>query len=132
MEFLPGFAQFADLHQMVVEDVRRDYYVRDRIDPFDLTDREFKDNYRFEKDNVEEITNMLHQDIPDDGRIHSMTPLQMVCMTLSALAGDELQRTSARLTGCTQVTVHNSLHKVLDACIVIAPRYVRLDLSEIN
>ena len=102
-----------------------------RQDPFmSMNDREFRINFRLKKDSVLNLNNVLSPYLKEDGRGHALTPLQMILLTLSSLAGDEFQRTSARLLRCDQATVSRATDKVLNALVCIKPLYVRLPTRE--
>ena len=71
-----------DLNEIIREPVRR----RNRADPLqEIPDREFKARFRFSKDNVLRITDMLRHSLIAGGRGHPFSPEEIVCLSLDIL-----------------------------------------------
>ena len=105
------------------------YHVKrffERIDPFTAyNDREFRLNFRLSKESVIELTRLIAPHLKPQRNYREFTPLEMVCLTLSNLGGDEFQRTSGRLVRCDQGTVTRVLDQTLDAINTLKPDYIR-------
>ena len=103
----------------------------DRGDPFvELNEAEFWLHYRFSPESVEHLADVITPHLRVDNRRHSLTPLQMVLLTLSSLGGDEFQRTTARMVRCSQQTVSVAAARVINALVALKPRYVRLPTAD--
>ena len=108
-------------------EVREPWRHFERHDPFvELNDREFRLQFRFSKDSVDNLVDLVTPHFPQDDRRHVLTPLQNVLVTLSSLAGDEFQRTSALLTWCCQKTVSNCVTRTFNALEALKPDFVYL------
>ena len=56
-----------------------------RGNPFEsMTDREFRLNFRLSKSSVIELTRLIEPHLTVDERSHTLTPIQMVCLTLDS------------------------------------------------
>jgi hypothetical protein len=77
---------------------------RRRVDPTEvLSDTEFKRHFRFDKQSVKVIAEMLHEDLAQpNNRGRSLSPLQQVCIALNHYAGGHFQRISAMCAGVSQ------------------------------
>ena len=105
----------------------REWRQFERSDPFvDLNDREFKLQYRFSKQSVLRLVSELSPYLVDDKRKHCLSPLQQVMITLSHLAGDEFERSTARWVRCCPETVSNCIDRVYTGLEALKPKYVRL------
>ena len=82
---------------------------RDRQDPFELHDLEFKGRYRFSKANVQRLSTMLAPFLEkQNNRGLSFTPLQIVCAGL-----DYLGEVTSRGWKVFVLVLQNQPHKVL-------------------
>jgi hypothetical protein len=80
-----------------------------------LDDAEFRRTFRFSKDGVEELVQMMHNQLSfDDGRNPVML-LQQVLVALNHYAGDYFQRTSALCAGISKPTACRIIHRVSQA-----------------
>ena len=105
---------------------RQTWRKHEREDFFDtLRDAEFRLQYRFTKDSVLKIADLLTPHLRPADRSHCLTPLQMTMLTLSNLAGDGFQRTTALHVRCSQGTVCNVMGQTLDAILQLKDQYVR-------
>ena len=96
-----------------------------RGNPFEsMTDREFRLNFRLSKSSVIELTRLIEPHLTVDERSHTLTPIQMVCITLDNLGADEFQRITARLVQCDQGVVCRVLNKVFDAILALKPDFI--------
>ena len=104
---------------------RHDWRHFERGNPFEsMTDREFRLNFRLSKESVIELTRLITPHLRVDNRSHSLTPLQMMCVTLDNLGADEFQRVTARLVQCDQGVVCRVLDKVFDAILALKPDFI--------
>ena len=63
-----------------------------------MRDWEFRQRFRFSKDGVLRICDLLAPYVHYDQRSHCLTPLQSLCLTLSFLGGHEFQRTTVTIS----------------------------------
>ena len=77
---------------------------------FDIPEREFKVRFRFSKENVRRITELVRGSLENQqNRGLPFSPGQIVCLALEILGGGHFQRTEGDLTGCTKSSAHNLL-----------------------
>ena len=83
---------------------------RDRHDPFELHDLEFKGRYRFSKANVQRLTTMLAPFLEkQNNRGLPFTPLQIVCAGLHYLGEGHFQRVEGVCAGSLKSTTQNMI-----------------------
>ena len=83
-----------------------------RPDFYDIPDREFKNRFRFSKENVTRITNLVRGDLEKESdRGSPFSPEQIVCLSLDILGGGHFQRMEGVASGCTKSTVNLLLYK---------------------
>ena len=84
----------------VVENVgetRQQRRMRDRLDPYSLPDREFKARFRFSKNGVTRLTDLLKESLMHKSNQGvPFNPVQVVCCALDYLGGGALPAD----TGC--------------------------------
>ena len=90
-----------------------------REDPREtMSDFEFRKHFRFSKDNVGHITDMLGDELSfDTNRGLPIAPILQVCIALNHMAGGQFQRTSAWCAGVSQNGARLSLIRVTEALI---------------
>ena len=87
---------------------------RERANPFEvLTDAEFKRHFRFSKNTVVDIVNMLEPDLVQDPRGEPLTPTQQVCAALCHFGGGHYQRKTGLGSGVSQSSSLQSTSHVL-------------------
>ena len=92
---------------------------RDRHDPFELYDLEFKGRYRFSKANVQRLTTMLAPFLEKQNiRGLPFTPLQIVCAGLHYLGGDHFQRVEVVCAGSSNSTAQNMIYRYITIVII--------------
>ncbi len=85
-----------------MEQLRPVKIYKPRVDPRDaLRDYEFKQHFRFNKENATRLADMLHLE-RDNNRGLPLTPIQQVCITLGTFAGRHFQRISGYCGGVSQ------------------------------
>ena len=91
---------------------------RPRRDLWQMPDYEVYGNYRFDREAILEITQLLQEDlITPTRRSHALTPLQKVMATLHFLASGSFQRASGGLAGMVQSTMSKCVHQVVPAIL---------------
>ena len=90
-----------------------------RIDPRTvMTDAEFKRHFRFSKESVGRLTDMLHDDLVfETNRGLPVPPLQSVCIALNHYSGGNFQRISGWCAGVSQNAARLCLVRVTEALI---------------
>ena len=88
-----------------------------RVDPTEnLSDAEFKRNFRFDKENVQRLTELLHDELARPTRRgRPLTPSQQVCITLNYLAGAPFKRTAALCGGVSYSACWWAIQRVTHA-----------------
>jgi hypothetical protein len=101
---------------------------RRRIDPTEvLSDAEFKRHFRFDKQSVRDIANMLHNDLAQpNNRGRPLTPLQQVCIALNHYAGAHFQRVSAMCAGVSQTAAWWAIKRVTYALCDRKAEFIRM------
>ena len=96
------------------EKVRR----RDRLDPFSIPDREFRGRYRFTKENVQKLINILtphllteEQKSKHDNKGLPFSVAQIVCCGLDYLAGGYFQRVAGVCNGSSKSSAQNMVYR---------------------
>ena len=81
---------------MDVPGIRADWQHFEQANLFEsMKEREFRLNFRLSKESVIELTHLITPFLHEDVRSHTLTPLQMVCITLDNLGADKFQRITA-------------------------------------
>ena len=90
---------FYDFEVLVHRD-RGPRIVQERLDPYTLSDYEFKKHFRFSKTAVRELVVMLEPDLLyDSNRGVPLSPELKVCLALSHYGGGQFQRVTAMVGG---------------------------------
>jgi hypothetical protein len=97
-----------------------------------MSDHEFKLNFRFSKDSVQRITDMLTPDFQnEDNKGLPAPPFEQVCITLYTMGGGQFQRISGFCFGISQSTARLCILRVTDALIKLKDEYMHLpDVEE--
>ena len=74
---------------------------RHRIEPNDMSDKEFKKQFRFSKVNVQRIADLLDLE-RENNNGNPLTPFQQVCIALLSYAGHPFQRINGLACGVSQ------------------------------
>ena len=92
---------------------------RDRVDPRDsMSDPEFKRHFRFNKQTVERIADMLEEDLKfDTNRGDPLSPVQQVCVALHHFGGGQFQRVTGLCGGISRNGARLALIRVTDALV---------------
>ena len=96
---------------------------RNVLDPFSIPNREFKIRYRFDKDNVRIIADIVRPHIhlfkPGDGmgagRPTLLSVEQIVCLGLEFLAGGHFFRVEGVCSGISTAAAWNYVYRFVDA-----------------
>ena len=89
---------------------------RERVDPFNLPDREFKARYRFSKDGVRKLTDILRPYLNADAenmRGLPFSPEQIVTSGLDILGSGLFQRVEGVCSQSGKSSVHKSLYRYI-------------------
>ena len=107
---------------------------RERANPFEvLTDAEFKRHFRFSKNTVVDIVNMLEPDLVQDPRGEPLTPTQQVCAALCHFGGGHYQRITGLGSGVSQFAARAALIRVTDALIARKAQFISMpDIQEME
>ena len=87
---------------------------RERVDPFNLPDREFKARYRFSKDGVRKLTDILRPYLNADAENNRglpFSPEQIVTSGLDILGSGHFQRVEGVCSQSGKSSVHKNLYR---------------------
>lgn len=101
-----------------------------RVDPTEvLSDVEFKSHFRFAKESVRRLVQLLEGDLVPEGRRSNrgrpLTPLQKVCIALNHFAGALFQRVAAHCGGVSKTAAHYAIRQVTDALVNRRKEFIR-------
>ena len=105
-----------DLNIQIPERAPVQHRVRGNL--LDIPDREFKMRYRFDKDHVVHLANMLAPHLVRNDVHHGyqrLTPLETVCSALDILGGGHFQRVEGVCANMCTTSAHRSLHRFVGA-----------------
>ena len=109
-----NFINHDDLH--VQYDQRNVNIIRERLDPFHCKDKAFWSRYRFTKNSVRRLAEMVFPE-PFQGQ-RGPDPFdryQVTCMALHLLAGANFQRVEGDCAGGSASSAHRQLYKFMHA-----------------
>lgn len=101
---------------------------RERRDLFnELSEVEFKANFRFTKANTVRLVEMLADQLEHRKPTNlAMSPLEQVLLTLNILGGGNFFRTTALIANVGRSTVHDNFERVLRAINAFKPMFVKM------
>ena len=106
---------------------RASYQVCERINPCDLPVREFHGRYRFSKNGVHRLANLLRPQLQvRDGRGNLFTVEHIVSCGLNYLGGGHFQRTEGVCSRSCASSALNMAYKFIDALLTHKDEFVRL------
>jgi hypothetical protein len=116
-----------EMHRHDVRDRQVPAVIDRRMNPFlQLSDAEFKRNYRLDKTSVVRLTDMLRPALHRaSDRGWPLTAEQEVCIGLLHYAGGQFQRISALCGGISQATVWRSIQRVTHAICELKDEFIR-------
>lgn len=118
------FMDFEDLD--VLETYRRSNIPRNRVNPFDLNDDEFRYKYRFNKRFGLKIVDLLREDLAYDARGQALSPeLQVVC-AIRNWARHEIQDDTGDLHGVSQPVISKTCKKIASILARMSQRYIKM------
>ena len=89
-----------------------------RTDPRSMLNTEFKRHFRFTKDSVNRLTDLLREDLEyENNRGLPVPPVEQVCITLNSFAGANFQRISGWCAGVSQNTARLCVVRVTEALV---------------
>ena len=105
---------------------------RVRVDPLDsMSDPEFKRHFRFSKQSVERIADMLGEDLEfDTNRGEPLSPVQQVCLALHHYGGGQFQRVTGLCGGVSQNGARLALVRVTDALVKRRAEFIYMPDTE--
>ena len=110
------------------QQARRVYHPRS--DPTEyLTDFEFKRHFRFNKESVRRLAEMLDLE-PPNNRGLPLSPLQSTCIALNHFAGAHFTRVSAYCGNVSYCAAWNAVDRVRDALCRLKDEYIRMPSEE--
>ncbi len=117
-------------HRNIRQPVRAPRVVRPRMDPLTMLNNfEFKRNFRFNKENVVRLANLLFPQPEDgvvDGRGSPLTPVQLTCIALNHWGGANLTRVSAYCGDVSYTAAWHAVDKVRSRLVELAPTYITM------
>lgn len=105
---------------------RRNRIYKERVDPFCLSDIDFKSKYRFAKDTVQYIVGMVQEELQLDSRGYGTSPQLQVLVALRCWARGEVQDDSGDLLGISQPTVSRVCARVARALARCASHIIKM------
>ena len=110
------------------QQARRVYHPRS--DPTEyLTDFEFKRHFRFNKESVRRLAEMLDLE-PPNNRGLPLSPLQSTCIALNHFAGAHFTRVSAYCGNVSYCAAWNAVDRVRDALCRLQDEYILMPSEE--
>ena len=104
--------------QVLVHRDRRPRIFQERLDPFALSDNEFKKHFRFSKTSVRELVMLLEPDLLyDTNRGLPLSPELKVCLALCHYGGAHFQRITAMVGGVSIYAIWHALKQVTDSLV---------------
>ena len=106
--------------------------VRHRVDPLDLPDSYFKSRFRFSKNGVRRLVDLvrpnlnLNEDNPNARRGQPFSAEQIVCSALNIMGGGHFQRVQGDCTGSVPSTAHKFLYKFVDALLPLKEQFLHV------
>ena len=101
--------------QVLVHRDRRPRIFQERLDPFALSDNEFKKHFRFSKTSVRELVMLLEPDLLyDTNQGLPLSPDLKVCLALCHYGGAHFQRITAMVGGVSIYAFWHALKQVTD------------------
>ena len=128
MEEIDNFDIEIDQNIQLLGHRRKERNMRKRKDPYsEMNDNIFKANFRFSKENVNRLTDLLKPFLPDlDNRGTPIPTKTQILITLMTYAGANFQRVSAACFGVSQNGARQCILRVTDAICRIKPMFVHL------
>ncbi|KAL0811461.1 hypothetical protein ABMA28_009861 [Loxostege sticticalis] len=106
---------------------RKEY--KERRDPFLLSDEDFKTKYRFTKNYINKIVNLIKEDIVRDTRGCGVSPELQVLTAIRTWARQEVQDDAADLHGLSQQSITNICRRVAAALANKASSFIYMPRS---
>ena len=108
MNFLHFFDMQVALH-------REPRVYKSRLDPMSLSEREFKSHFRFSKDTVSKLVDLMRPDLEHEtNRGLPLSPELKVCLALATYGGGHFQRVTGLCGGVRQSTARKAIVQVTD------------------
>ena len=108
---------FLDM-QVALRNQREPRVFKQRMDPYDLSDYEFKRHFRFSKAAVEQLVEILEPDlIYHSNRGRPLSPFLKVCVALSHYGGGHFFRISALYGGFSKAACWQAVKQVTDSLV---------------
>jgi hypothetical protein len=103
-----------------------------RMDPLqDLSDNEFKRNFRFDKESVRRLVNLIRADISYTSRRNNpLTPELQMCIALVHYSGSGFQRITALCGGVSQPSAWRAIKRVTGALCNLKADYIKMPSNE--
>ncbi len=99
---------------------------RNRDDPFTLSDKEFKQNFRFNKDSVRRLADLLQLRDRRSRRGRPLSAHQQLCLALHHFGSKNFIRSTANCGKVSYSAAWYAINRVRNALVQIAPRFIRL------
>ncbi|KAK4880092.1 hypothetical protein RN001_008238 [Aquatica leii] len=127
MDLVEDVEQIYDLYDL--HNVRKIKNYKTRQDPFQLNDADFKRKYRFSKEYVKAIVDLVKENIELDSRGGSISCELQVLAALRTWARNEVQDDAGDLHGLSQQSISNICHRVGIALARKSRDYIKMPTS---
>jgi hypothetical protein len=109
---------------------RLPHAVNRRLDPLiGLTDAEFKSNFRFDKDSVVRLVDILNLErVNNRGR--PLTPVQQVCLALNFYAGGHFTRIAGLCGGVSQKAAWLAIERVTNQLVLLKDQFIHMPTDQ--
>ena len=109
--------RYEEEQQQQAANIRPKMY-KPRTDPRDMRDTEFKQHFRFSKDSVNRLADLLAEDLSRaTNRGLPVPPAMQICIALNTFAGGHFQRISGWCSGVSQNSARLCVVRVAEALI---------------
>ena len=126
---MDGFRALNDLRRLEVlqEEIRRPYRVRQRKDPLTLYDEtEFVERFRLSKQRVRDLIEMIEPEIREESDLNNaLSPSMQVLLTLRFFATGTFQRMLGDDVGVARTTAGRKIHKCIRAIAALRPQFIK-------
>lgn len=117
---------FFDL-QVALHTERAPRVLKQRMDPYELSDYEFKCHFRFSKNSVQQLVDILEPDlIYDSNRGRPLSPVLKVCTALSHFGGGHFFRVSALYGGFSKYACMQAVKQVTDSLVAKKEMFISM------
>ena len=125
-----NFLHFFDM-QVALHRNREPRVYKSRLDPMSLSDREFKSHFRFNKDTVCKLVDLMRPDLEHEtNRGLPLSPELKVCLALATYGGGHFQRVTGLCGGVRQSTARKAIVQVTDCLVAKRKQFIFMPSRE--